>query len=307
MLSRADNLLANVLIAALWIGIVSAAQAHHGPEKVIADLTERMETQGKTPVLLYRRATEYRILLDYEKAVKDLRAALELQPKFAGAWEMLAEVFLRQEKLKDSKEAAIEGVAISSGRERAACRMMLARALRASGEIRQALESCDAAFEDFEARDIDWYLIRGALQRTLGNHADRISGFERGYAKTRSTVLRIAALEAKIEGGRAEEVLPEIEEQLASSRLKSSWLLRRARANLALKREAFAREDLAAAIEELSTRIRPKRPDVTLVADRGLAHALLGNTDAAKADLKLARDNGATEWMLELLVEILES
>jgi len=285
----------------------SNSAAHHGPEEMIAKFTAKMNADGKTPVLLYKRATEYRILAAYEKASGDLLAAIELSPEFAGAWEMLAEIRMAQDRFKEAEQAAMKGIEVSAGRERAGCRMMLARVLRCAGREQEALNACNAAFEEFVGRDIDWYLIRGALQRRLGQHTERIADFQAGYEATRSTVLKIALLEARIEAGQAEDVLPEINRQLEASRLKSSWWLRRARALLALGKDSEAREDLGAAIAELNTRIRSKRPDVTLVADRGLAEALLGNKVAAERDLTLARKHGATDWMVELLVEKLRA
>ena len=52
------------------------------------------------------------------------------------------------------------------------------------------------------------------------------------------------------------------------------------------------------AIVELGQRINPNHPDVTLLADRGLAYALLGDVPAADRDLTAAKKAGAEEWVL---------
>jgi Flp pilus assembly protein TadD len=55
---------------------------------------------------------------------------------------------------------------------------------------------------------------------------------------------------------------------------------------LILKRPQEARADLNAALLELNSRIQPDRPDLTLIADRGLALALLGSKTLARRDLE---------------------
>ena len=185
--------------------------------------------------------------------------------------------------------------------------MMLTQVLWAQGKSEQALRSCEQAFADYPRGDIDWFLIRGTLQRELGRHDERINGFQEGYQLTGSIVLRIAEVEACIEADRGREVLPYIEEQLEASRLKSSWLLRRGRALLSLDDADHAKSDFEAAIKELDRRIHPQRPDVSLVRDRGLARALLGDFEGARADRKFARSNGASKLMLTLLDEALLS
>jgi hypothetical protein len=50
-------------------------------------------------------------------------------------------------------------------------------------------------------------------------------------------------------------------------------------------------------LNELDQRIHPKKPDMTLIADRGMANALLGNIDAAKNDLAHLIHIGADKWV----------
>jgi hypothetical protein len=92
---------------------------------------------------------------------------------------------------------------------------------------------------------------------------------------------------------------------LSESRWQSSWLIRRARARQKLGETAAAKKDLQAAIVEINTRLRPERPDVTLLVDRGLAHALLGNVRAAQADLAAARAASADRALLFRLTKAL--
>ena len=56
-------------------------------------------------------------------------------------------------------------------------------------------------------------------------------------------------------------------------------------------------------------RIHPKNPAMTLVADRGLANALLGNIGTAKNDLARRIHLGADKWItipLEQAINLIE-
>ena len=62
-----------------------------------------------------------------------------------------------------------------------------------------------------------------------------------------------------------------------------------------------ARVTLALCLEELEKRIHPARPDISLIAERGLAQALLGRINAARSDLNRALAGGADPWMIATL------
>ena len=293
-------------LAALLGGTLPVVQAHHGPEEMITLLTQRMKADGVTPVLLYRRAVEWRTLGELDKAVADLQNAIELSPKFVDGIALLADVFLAQGALEKTAETARRGLLIGqSGQECAAFQIVMARALEKRGKLEEALDTCNAAFDSYPRGNIDWYLIRGTLQQQLGRHVERVEDFQRGYEETGSTVLRNLMVDAMIDAGRAGEVLPMIDQQVEACRLKSSWLLRRARARFALGNKAAATEDLEMAVAELDQRIQPIHPDVTLVVDRGLARALLGNVSGAREDMEKAQGLGVSQSVLHLLLEAL--
>jgi len=108
-------------------------------------------------------------------------------------------------------------------------------------------------------------------------------------------------VEALIRAGHHQKALHEIEPQLAASRWRSSWLLRRAQAFHGMKDEARARADLQKTITKIKQHLHPEKPDLTLLADRGLARAWLGETHLARADLEAIRKAGASPWMVERL------
>ena len=68
--------------------------------------------------------------------------------------------------------------------------------------------------------------------------------------------------------------------------------------------------DLKMYLKELDQRIHTKKPDMTLIADRGLANALLGNIDAAKDDLAHLIHVDADKWVtipLEKAISLVEN
>jgi tetratricopeptide (TPR) repeat protein len=136
--------------------------------------------------------------------------------------------------------------------------------------------------------DVEYLLRRSQLQAELGDHEARLKDLQSACQANPSVVLSNERIEAQIDAGQAETALVKIEKELAESRWRSSWLIRRARANRELGDLPAARRDLEAAIAEINTRLNPERPDVTLLVDRGLAYAMLGETSAAQADLAAA-------------------
>ena len=187
--------------------------------------------------------------------------------------------------------------------ERAALHMVRAEIYRAQGEYKKALEDCHQALQ-LQAGDVDWYLARSQLQAQLGKHKERLAGLEQGIKLTGSAVLENERIEALIDAGQHRAALTLIEPQLQDSRWQSSWLIRRARARLGLGETDQARADLRAAIAEINERFGPFtafNPDLALLADRGVAQALLGDRQAAKKDFQQARAAGMDEWFISRL------
>ena len=144
-------------------------------------------------------------------------------------------------------------------------------------------------------------MIRGRLHERLRKGAARVAGLKRGHEASGSVVLRNAWVDASLDAGVYAEVLPVIEAELAKSRLKSSWLIRRGRMRLGMGAREAGIKDLRDAVTELDPRIHPERPDVSLLIDRGWARVLLGEKEAARRDLKLARKHAGDPWDVDRL------
>lgn len=298
----------DLTVAATFLCLLAAClplrtSAHDSPEHVVEWLTARMSEQGKSADLLWRRAAEYRELGVLESAASDLREAVALKPDFLVARADLGRVQLRQGKAALALETLNEAVS-AAGDEVSRAPLYLTRAeIHADrGELADAARDCERAIGATTGPEPDWYLLRGQMLLRLGKASEAAAGLKQGFEQTGSAVLEAEWIDALLDGGQARTALERIEPLLAESRCQSSWLLRRARARLALGQTARARGDLHAAVTEINERLNPARPEMHLLLDRGLALALLGDTTGANRDLAAARKAGAdatAAWRLE--------
>ena len=276
---------------------------HDSPEHVIEKLTATMSEQGKSADLLWRRAAEYRELGALESAASDLREAIALTPDFLVARADLGRVQLRQGNSALALQTLNKAVS-AAGDEASRAPLYLVRAevLADCGELADATADCERAIEATPGPEPDWYLLRGQLLLRLGKAREAATGLKQGFDQTGSVVLEAEWIDAMLDAGQARAALERIEPLLAESRCQSGWLIRRARARLALDQTARARGDLHAAVTEINERLNPARPEMNLLLDRGLALALLGDTSGAGCDLAAARKAGAdalAAWRLE--------
>lgn len=294
--------------AVLVFGLVATASAHHNTEEMIRQFTAQIEAKGDAaaPELYYRRATEYRVLRLLDQAQADLEKAIAIAPEFVVAHEDLGRIYQqRSEHQKAIASLARAIAAATTDREKAASLAVRAEILAAAGKPKQALADCEAALATYKRGAVDWFLLRSDLQEQLGIKEARLTGLAAGHRRTKSAVLYNAWVEALIENGDYDQARPIIEAKLAAARLKSSWLIRRAKLLQATQQDAAARADLLQAITELNTRINPQRPDVTLLVDRGVALTMLDDRSAAKHDLALAKKAGADRWATARLARAL--
>ena len=273
------------------------AVAHDGPEHEIEELTERIKVEGESADLLLQRAIEYNVLMKGAEAVKDLQRALDFDSHSAVLERELSRAYFSIGKTNEALDTVSHGLKFASeGPEKASLYLVRAGILRARKEFGKALEDVDKAIRQ-HPDNAEAYLYRSQLQRLLDLKKERIKGLQEGVKETGSGLLEAEWIDALIDGGKADAALAKIETELKDSRLRSSWLIRRAKVYFAQKKDAEAKEDLKEAIEELNKRLRGSH-DPLLLADRGQANELLGKKDEAKKDYEQARDKGmADEWL----------
>lgn len=280
-------------IALLLLGTFPAL-AHDSPEHKVAELSSEMARSGESASLFMQRAVEHRALGELAHAAADFEAAFKLDPKLSPALKELSLVQLAQ----GQPDLALQTINRALTNEPAPD-LLIARAEihAAQKNFRAALKDCQSAFRDSNA-NLEWYLFRAQLQRRLGLFDDCLRDLGEGHAKTGSAVLHEETIDAMIDAGQYPAALKQIEPELADSRWRSSWLIRRARVRLALGQTKPAHRDLRAALSELNQRITPAAPDVSLLLDRALTHTLLGQKPLAAEDLALARTLTSDPWTL---------
>lgn len=299
-------------ISALGFGLFAGAEAraHDSPEHSVEELTTHIGREGESVPLLLRRASHYRVLGKIELAIADLTRVLELAPNHLGALTELARIHLAQgdfaealQRIHQAIESASYDTAKAGVDTGAHLYAVRGDIYNAQGKWREALGDYNRALAG-DKTQVEWYLTRSRLHKLLQLRDERVKGLKHGHQSTQSVVLFNEWIEALIDSGHAAQALELIEPPLEQARLKSSWLIRRARAKLALgtpEYSAQARADLQAAIAEINTRLRPARPDLDLLLDRADAHLLGGDAEAALSDLLLARKHGADAERLEPL------
>ena len=286
---------ASIYVAALLCAAVPSV-AHEGPEHEIEELTERMKRNGETAELLTERAIEYRVLGKLPEATKDLELALTYASDSVGAHRELARVFFLGGKATEALATIARGLTVKTDdpSDYAALRMLRAEIFRSQNEHKKALEDCDAGLRLHKANP-EWYLLRSDIQRRLKMNKERIAGLEEGIRETGAGILAIDRVEAQMDAGQWAAALATIDNELRDSRIKSSWLIRRARAFIGLGKKAEADADLKVAMEEISRRIDPKNPDAPLLLDKALIYEMLGEKKDALRAYEEARDKGAAE------------
>lgn len=288
----------------LWVIALGSASivsiAHDGPEHEVEELTERITKEGASADLLLQRAIEYQVMRKNSEAQKDLERALHLEPDSPGIQRELGRVYFSTGKTNEALQVISRGLeGAVEGADRAALLMVRAEILRPRKEYKKALEDVNEAIAA-HPNNVEWYLDRSQLQYVLKLTQERITGLEQGIQETGSGVLQREWIDALIDGKRFDEAIKTIQEELGSSRVQSSWLIRRAKVFLATGKKDAAKADLEAALKELNTRMSSAAPDPSLLVDRGLARELLGDKENARKDYVQAREKGvADEWLLE--------
>jgi tetratricopeptide (TPR) repeat protein len=286
-----------------WVAalLVSAAgggrvNAHEGPEHEIEVLTEKMKNSGESAELLAERAVEYRLLGKLPEAIKDLERAVVLDPESLVIHRELGRAHFLNGKADDALTTLARALRLPSDdtSEVASVRILRAEVLRSKKDYKKALEDCDNAIA-LHKENPEWYLLRSDIQGQLKAHQQRLAGLEAGIKETGAGVLEIERVEALIDAGKFDVALAIIESQMQDSRIKSSWLIRRARVKMGQGKKAEGSEDLKAALLEIGTRLNAKSPDLPLLLDKARALELLGDNREALSSYKTARDQGADD------------
>ncbi len=287
-----------IALACLALALPSTARAHDGPEHDIEELTERIKVEGESADLLLQRAIEYNVIRKSSEAIKDLERAMHFEPESALILRELAKAYLATGKTNEASDTIKRAIKHAEpGAELGSAHMIQSDIRRARKDYATALDAANLAIKE-HADSVEWYLARSQLQQQLGLKKERIAGLDDGVKATGSGLLETEWLDALIDGGKADVALARIETELEDARLKSTWLLRRAKVRLAQNKKEAAKADLEAALKEINDRLGRSTPDPLMLMDRGQIQELLGNKEEAKKDYEEAEKKGvADEWL----------
>ncbi len=283
-------------LALLFLG-PNLLSANPGHETTIAELNAQIAQLPNLPELYFQRAWNYREIGRPADARADWETALRLQPGFLPASRELARADAdagHPARALARLRQALASAPPDQAFHRPGCHSVLAELLLRQHQNEAALAEAEAGLAASPDLLLDLCLLRSEAQRRLGRLRQRVDDLAAASAKLPSFLVKTKWIDAMIDADRGREVLPEIEQELANTRYHAAWRIRRARIHL---RNGSPAPDLAAALQEIETRLRPENPDLSLICERGLIHSLQGNPTAAAADLALARRQGADFWM----------
>ena len=302
---HSSSIASRILAGALGLAILNGPStprsfAHEGPEHEIEEITSDIERLGESPDRLIERAIEYGVLGKAPEAIRDLDRALQLDPSSLHALRELGRMQYQAGRTNDA--LATVGRALRQEIEEPANQggllVLRAEILRARGQFRSALADCTKAIQ-LHPYNPEWYLLQSDLQRRLGQHRKRLESLDQGLRSTGAGVLQTEKVEAQLDARKYRDALKLIETELAESRIRHAWLLRRARARIGLGNLEGAMADAQEALEEVDRLSHPNRPDTDLLLSRAMAVALLGDPDSARRILESAGASGVPADVLE--------
>ncbi len=285
---------------------MNAAWAHEPPSEKIAELTQRMETEGSNIQLYTERAFEYLAQGNYAAAQADLEYRIGSGPPEADLFDALAEAHLAQKNHDAALRAIESGLRLAhTAEEQAVLYATRARVNVSSYSYARALSDMQTAL-DFGFYDIEWAILRSRLQARLGKDRERIRDLETACAANPSVVLQYELLDAHIDFDPDGETVATVMGKLEKVRWKSTWELRLARIYLRQGEREAARRLLEDAVDEIDGRYNPDKPHLGLMAERGEALALLGETERARRHWRLLQfefpDSRLAYYRLDRLV-----
>ena len=290
------------LLALIFVALPASLTGHTDINETIKALSATIE-EAPTADLFFQRATEYRALREKSHTLEDLRAALKLEPKHrASIIALIGELGKGDEALSTAQKLVKDSQGLREAQEAI---FLVANVHHLRNDYAESLRHCKMIQEISTdlSTDTDLLLVENLFK--LKRTGDAASFLKEAWKSHHSIVFRNLWIDTALSARQTKEVLPIIEEELGSSRFRSSWLIRRARAFLVLDKKKSAQTDLRSALVEISPRINPERPDFTLIADRGLIHALIGKKALAKRDLEILEKSGYSPKAFRLLREAL--
>lgn len=252
------------------------ALGHEDLELQIAELTRRMECEGPSAELYYRRAELHRLHENWPAAREDYDRAERLDPAWAEVDLGRGRMWLGAGAPGRAEEALLRFLARRP--DHAGALLELARARRALGRPAEAARDYARALALLPEPKPDYFLERARAQEAAGDLDGAIKGLEEGMKRVgRIVTLESAALELEIAAGRLEAALARLDRLAAATPRPEVWWVRRGEVLRRAGRVAEAEAAFRAALAALES-LPPLRRAVKSVRDlEARARAGLGS------------------------------
>lgn len=261
--------------------------AHEDPRDVIDTLTHRLEhaEEADKAELYFKRAVEYKVSGQMQKAEGDLYKYVKLMPDDYAGWFELGSL---EKGAKEKLTYLCKAAALSDTDERKAqSYYAVSECLYSIGKYERSLGFCELAIEFGGEKSLTPLLLKSHLLWRLGELEKRVGFLSDVKLLNKSVVLEREWIDAKIDAGQGGEVKVMIVKEMEESRFKSSWLIRAALCEVAGSDEAKGYAGMA--IEEIDERLNLERPDVTLLMDLVRAYSVMGDGEKVEYYMKLAK------------------
>jgi len=271
--------------------------AHESPLHTIEALSQNSHLTAKQ---LHQRAVAHRAAGQLDLAIADLQSAILREPQEIGHRLELARTQLSAHKNVGAIRSTHYALMLAQTPEqRAEIYILQAEVYQADQEYQKSLTLTQRAFREMPEGELEWYLLRSQNQKKLHFTAQRVKGLETGMTANASAVLKSHWIDALLDDSQFQRALKEIDRELIDRRWKSTYLIKRARALIGMKKRAEADDALESAVAEIEPRLNPETLDLLLVADLGVAHALLGHPEKSDSCLKLLKLHKAPAWVID--------
>ena len=212
--------------AALLLFVVGSAFAHGPLLEQIEKLTAEIARDPGNAQLYIRRGELHRVHEEWDAALADYRRAQTLAP----AEDRID--FLRGRALQEAGRSGQAKTALDVYLARhpghVEARVARARALRALGEYRAAVDDYAHAIERISRPDPDLYLERARTQLAAGDPVQAIAGIDAAVERLGPIPsLQLFAIELDVQQGRVDAALLRLDVLAARSPRKETWLARR--------------------------------------------------------------------------------
>jgi len=259
---------------------VSTALGHTNITETIKTLNAQIK-KSPTSDLYYQRATEYRALREKGHTIKDLRAALKLSPNHRPSIiALIGELEKSDEALSLAHQLAKHSQESNQATESS---YLLAQIYHLRGNDHKSVSILKKIQSTTNRYPTTVDILLAECHLKLKQPTAAATVYRQAWKRTNSIVMRNQWIDAS---------------------LTANQLIRRARAHLSSDKKDLARTDLQEALKEITPRINKLRPDLTLIADRGLIHALMGNPQLAKKDHAILKKSSLPPSSYRLLTNV---